>query len=84
MRDGRLEHFVPSQPGTRWIADEWLEQTRTVGRHTGLHEDSVSVGASAQRGGGVVQERRGVVSRGGGRRQQQRERECVWGVQRCK
>jgi hypothetical protein len=47
-----------SQTGTSRIPGPWLERRHTEGRHTRLHEGSISVGASVAGGGGPGKARR--------------------------
>jgi hypothetical protein len=57
------DDFVSTQAGTSRIPGPWLEQKHTEGRHTRLHEGSISVGASVDGGGGPGRRRRFVAGR---------------------
>lgn len=49
-----------SQTGTSRIPGPWLERRHTEGRHTRLHEGSISVGSSFDGGGGPGRARRAL------------------------
>jgi hypothetical protein len=50
-----------SQTGTSRIPGPWLERRHTEGRHTGLHEGSISVGASVDGWGDPGRARRALL-----------------------